>query len=92
MIPSEIKYDANATPPHWTDNADQIIEKGTNVRIKIKGVRSEVDRQFAIGTMKEVRFVRFNCFRCSAAYRCLSVQRRWWHFESQHVSAVHGLG
>ncbi|KAL1603966.1 DNA-directed RNA polymerase II subunit [Paraconiothyrium brasiliense] len=53
MIPSEIKYDANATPPHWTDNADQVIEKGTNVRIKIKGVRSEVDRQFAIGTMKE---------------------------------------
>lgn len=55
MIPSEIKYDANATPPHWTDNNDQIIEKGTNIRVKIKGIRSEVDKQFAVATVKEVR-------------------------------------
>jgi DNA-directed RNA polymerase II subunit RPB7 len=54
MIPSEIKYDANATPPQWTDNTDQVIEKGTQIRIKIKGLRSEVDKMFAIGTMKEV--------------------------------------
>jgi len=53
MIPSEIKYDANATPPQWTDNTDQVIEKGTQIRIKIKGLRSEVDKMFAIGTMKE---------------------------------------
>jgi hypothetical protein len=54
MIPKEIKFDANATPPQWTDNGEQIIEKGTNVRIKIKGLRSEVDKMYAIGTMKEV--------------------------------------
>ena len=54
MIPSEIKFDANATPPHWTDNNDQIIEKGTNIRVKIKGIRSEVDKQFAVATIKEV--------------------------------------
>jgi len=54
MIPTDIKFDANATPPQWTDNGDQIIEKGTNIRIKIKGLRSEVDKMFAIGTMKEV--------------------------------------
>ncbi|KAF2739233.1 DNA-directed RNA polymerase II 19 kDa polypeptide [Polyplosphaeria fusca] len=53
MIPSEICYDANATPPQWTDNGDQVIEKGTNIRIKIKGLRSEVDKMYAIGTMKE---------------------------------------
>lgn len=53
MIPSEIKFDANATPPQWTDNGDQVIEKGTNIRIKIKGLRSEVDKMYAIGTMKE---------------------------------------
>lgn len=54
MIPTEIKFDANATPPQWTDNGDQVIEKGTNIRIKIKGLRSEVDKMYAIGTMKEV--------------------------------------
>jgi DNA-directed RNA polymerase II subunit RPB7 len=57
MIPSDIKFDANATPPQWTDNGDQIIEKGTNIRIKIKGLRSEVDKMYAIGTMKEVCLV-----------------------------------
>jgi DNA-directed RNA polymerase II subunit RPB7 len=55
-IPSEIKFDANATPPQWTDNGEQVIEKGTRIRIKIKGLRSEVDRMYAIGTMKEARF------------------------------------
>ncbi|OCK80514.1 DNA-directed RNA polymerase II 19 kDa polypeptide [Lepidopterella palustris CBS 459.81] len=53
MIPSEIKFDANATPPQWTDNAEQVIEKGTQIRIKIKGLRSEVDKMYGIGTMKE---------------------------------------
>lgn len=54
MIPSEIRFDANATPAQWTDNGEQVIEKGTNIRIKIKGIRSEVDKIYAIGTMKEV--------------------------------------
>lgn len=57
MIPTEIKFDPKATPPNWSDNADQIIEKGTNIRIKIKGVRAEVDKMFAIGTMREVCIV-----------------------------------
>lgn len=55
MIPAEIKFDANATPPQWTDDGEQVIEKGTNIRIKIKGLRSEVDKMYAVGTMKEVR-------------------------------------
>jgi DNA-directed RNA polymerase subunit E'/Rpb7 len=54
MIPSDITFDANATPPQWTDNGEQLIEKGTNIRIKIKGLRSEVDKMYAVGTMKEV--------------------------------------
>jgi DNA-directed RNA polymerase II subunit RPB7 len=54
MIPGEITFDANATPPQWTDNGEQVIEKGTNIRIKIKGLRSEVDKMYAVGTMKEV--------------------------------------
>lgn len=54
MIPSDIKFEGNAAPPQWTDGADQVIEKGTNIRIKIKGIRSEVDKMYAVGTMKEV--------------------------------------
>ena len=69
MIPSEIKYDANATPPHWTDNNDQIIEKGTNIRVKIKGIRSEVDKQFAVATVKEVRFS-MSCLECAYSSLC----------------------
>lgn len=65
MIPNEIQFDANATPPQWTDNGDQVIEKGTNVRVKIKGLRSEVDRMYAICTMKEV------------SYRTIQYSRRW---------------
>jgi len=62
MIPSDITFDANATPPQWTDNGEQVIEKGTNIRIKIKGLRSEVDKMYAVGTMKEVTTALRNCF------------------------------
>lgn len=53
MIPSSIKYDGNATPPQWTDNADQVIEKGTHIRVKIKGIRTELGNMYAIATIKE---------------------------------------
>jgi len=54
MIPSDIKYDPNATPPQFTDNGDQVIEKGTQVRLKLKGIRAEVGSMYAIATIKEV--------------------------------------
>jgi hypothetical protein len=64
MIPSDIKFEGNAAPPQWTDGADQVIEKGTNIRIKIKGIRSEVDKMFAVGTMKEVGTALVWSLRC----------------------------
>lgn len=54
-IPSEIKYDPNATPPQYTDNGEHVIEKGTHVRVKIVGIRGEVEKMFAVATIKEVR-------------------------------------
>lgn len=57
MIPPEIKFDANSTPAQWTDNNEQVIEKGTQIRVKVKGVRAEVDRMYAIATIKEVSIV-----------------------------------
>ena len=53
LIPAEIKWDPNATPPQYTDNSDQLIEKGTHLRIKIIGTRSDVGSMFAIGSIKE---------------------------------------
>ena len=53
LIPSDIKWDPNATPPQYTDNGDQVIEKGTHLRIKLIGTRSDVGSMFAIGSIKE---------------------------------------
>ena len=53
-MPSAIKFDANAAPPQWTNGSDQTIEKGTQVRLKIKGLRGEISQIFAIATIKEV--------------------------------------
>jgi hypothetical protein len=55
MIPPYIKFDSKASPPQWTDNGDQVIEKGTHVRVKIKGTRNEMGQLFAIATINEVR-------------------------------------
>ncbi|KAF3346227.1 hypothetical protein VdG1_01328 [Verticillium dahliae VDG1] len=53
LIPSEIKWDPNATPPQFTDNDDTIIEPGTHVRVKVIGTRAEVSEMWAIGSIKE---------------------------------------
>ena len=53
MMPSEIKWDANATPPQYTDHDTQIVEKGTNIRLKIVGMRVDGGSIFAIGSIKE---------------------------------------
>ncbi|KAI9882925.1 MAG: hypothetical protein M1823_005327 [Watsoniomyces obsoletus] len=53
FIPSDIRFDANATPPQYTDHGDQIIEKGTQIRVKLMGIRSDVGSLFAVGSVKE---------------------------------------
>ena len=51
LIPDEIKYDANATPPQFTNNADMVIEPSTHLRVKIIGLRTEVGEMWAIGSI-----------------------------------------
>lgn len=53
LIPSDIQWDPNASPPQYTNNEDTVIEKGTHVRVKILGTRSEVGEMWAIGSIKE---------------------------------------
>jgi len=48
-----MKWDPNATPPQFTNNEDMSIEKGTQVRVKIIGIRTEVGEMWAIGSIKE---------------------------------------
>ncbi|KAH9883202.1 RNA polymerase Rpb7-like domain-containing protein [Xylariomycetidae sp. FL2044] len=53
LIPAEVKWDPNATPPQFTNNEDTVIEVGTHVRVKIMGTRAEVGEIWAIGSIKE---------------------------------------
>jgi DNA-directed RNA polymerase II subunit RPB7 len=53
LIPKDIKFDQNSTPWQWTDNGDQVIEKGAQVRVKLIGTRSDVGAMWAIGSIKE---------------------------------------
>jgi len=68
-IPSDIKWNPNATPPHWTNNEDTVIENGTHVRIKIISCRYEVSEMWAVGTIKEdyLGFVSTLCLRMFSA-------------------------
>jgi DNA-directed RNA polymerase II subunit RPB7 len=53
MIPPDIRYDPNATPPQFTNNEDSVIEVGTHIRVKIVGTRAEVGTMYAIASIKE---------------------------------------
>ncbi|KAI1845330.1 hypothetical protein JX265_005487 [Neoarthrinium moseri] len=53
LIPSEVKWDPNATPPEWTDGDDTHIKAGTHVRTKIIGTRADIGELWAIGSIKE---------------------------------------
>jgi len=53
MIPADIKWDPNATPPQFTDNEESVIQVGTHIRVKIVGTRAEVGNMFAIASIKE---------------------------------------
>lgn len=53
LMPKTCKYDANATPPQFTDHEGLTIESGSHVRVKIAGIRNEVGEIRAIGSINE---------------------------------------
>lgn len=53
MIPSDFEFDASATPPLFASSTGEKIERGTKIRIKMMGVRAEVNQMYGIGTIKE---------------------------------------
>lgn len=66
MIPPEFKYDGNATPPQFTDG-DLVIERTTQIRVKIKGVRAEVGQMFAVATIRE-DYLGYDEFLCTGIF------------------------
>jgi len=53
MIPPALKYSAEGSTPAFTDHAEQIVERGAQVRLRIKGIRGEIGSMYAIGTIYE---------------------------------------
>ncbi|KAK0948220.1 DNA-directed RNA polymerase II subunit [Friedmanniomyces endolithicus] len=53
MIPAELKYTVEGSTPSFTDNDDQTIERSSQVRLRIKGIRGEMDQMYAIGSIRE---------------------------------------
>lgn len=66
-MPKTCKYDANATPPQFTDHEGLTIESGSHVRVKIAGIRNEVGEIRAIGSINEDYLgydSGYTCFAC----------------------------
>ena len=55
QIPADFQFDPHATPPQWVNSDSGLfIEKGTRLRIKLQGVRSELGGDmYGIATIKE---------------------------------------
>ena len=53
MIPLQLKYTVEGSTPSFTDNVDQTIERGSQVRLRIKGIRGEMNQMYAIGSIRE---------------------------------------
>ncbi|KPI45299.1 DNA-directed RNA polymerase II subunit rpb7 [Cyphellophora attinorum] len=49
----DMKYNGTATPPNYSNNSGDTIEKGSAVRVQLMGLRSDVGSMFAIGKMKD---------------------------------------
>ena len=53
MIPPSMKYNAEGSAPSFSDNEGQSVERLTQVRLRIKGIRGELGQMFAIGSIRE---------------------------------------
>lgn len=53
MITKAFKYTVEGSTPSFADNEGQVVERGSQVRLRIKGIRGELGQMFAIGSIKE---------------------------------------
>lgn len=52
LMPEDLTFNSGSNPPSY-QSSEQIITKGSRVRLKIVGARSEVNSIYAIGSIKE---------------------------------------
>lgn len=53
MIPATMQYTVEGSTPNFSDSDGMIVERGSQVRLRIKGIRGEMGQMFAIGSIKE---------------------------------------
>jgi DNA-directed RNA polymerase II subunit RPB7 len=53
MIPSSMKFSMEGATPSFEDSDGQLIAAGVHIRLRIKGIRSELNQMFAIGSIRE---------------------------------------
>lgn len=53
LIGDGFKFNPNSNPPAFEDAEDSRIQKGTQVRLKLVGIKADVLQIFAIGSIKE---------------------------------------
>lgn len=54
MMPVGYKYNAEGSTPSYTNPSEGVtIERDTEVRVRIKGLRGEITNMYAIGSIKE---------------------------------------
>lgn len=53
MIPAQLRYTVEGATPSFTDGVEQTVERGSQVRLRIKGIRGEMGQMFAIGSIRE---------------------------------------
>ena len=67
MIPTQLKYTVEGSTPSFADNEGQVVERGSQVRLRIKGIRGELGQMFAIGSIRED----YLGYACLTAILCL---------------------
>lgn len=53
MLPPSMKHNAEGSTPSWSEADGMIIEKDSQVRLRIKGIRGELGQMYAIGSIRE---------------------------------------
>lgn len=53
MIPPSMKYNAEGSAPNFSDTEGMVVERGSQVRLRIKGIRGELGSMYAIGSIRE---------------------------------------
>ena len=48
-----MKYNAEGSTPSFSEADGMTVERGSQVRLRIKGIRGELGQMFAIGSIRE---------------------------------------